>query len=155
MSQKPPPMFSRWESLRIGATPRMARWLGLILLAVLIPSGADRMLRPEPPRIGPIPLPVPAQEWTTEALGWNILPNVLGKLPAPDQRQKNVVCEKALGQFMIEGACWQRIPVDPPCPIEKGAFEHDKDRKCYVRVLRAEGPPQSGDVYPVNMAGEP
>lgn len=152
MSQKPPPMFSRWESLRIGATPRMARWLGLVLLAVIIPSGADRVLRPEPQRIGPIPLPVPAQEWTTaeayDPLRWVIL----GSLPPPDPRQRKPPCRTTIGEEPIKGACWLRLDVRPPCPSGE-AWEHDG--KCYAYALRAEKSPQSGEVMRVNIASEP
>lgn len=156
MSQKPPPaLFSRSESIRLMMTPKMLRAVAVAVGLALIPPGARTLLHPEPPKIGPIPLPVPTQEWTTEAKGWVPIPAILTTLPPPDPRQKNVECRKALGQVILEGACWQRLDVEPPCPTDEGAFEHDKDHKCYVRVLRAERPKQSGEPQLVNVAGEP
>lgn len=151
MSQKPPPpMFSRMESLRFGATPRMLRALLALLFVVLVPTGANMLLKPASPQAA---APLVVQGWTTADAGGLAMRLLQGGLPAPDQRQKNVPCKETLGQFMINGACWQRLPVPPPCPISDGAFEHD-DHRCYVRVLRAERVKQSGDVYPVSVAGE-
>lgn len=154
MSQKPPPMFSRWESLRIGATPRMARWLGLVLLAVLIPSGADRVLRPEPQRIGPIPLPVPAQEWTTEAKGWATIPVLLGSIPKPGPNQKRAgKCNPKASQVEINGGCWVKTEHPRPCP-EGIQWEHE-DGRCYLPVAEAKPVPQAAEPFRVNVAGEP
>ena len=153
MQKPPPPMFTRWESMKFGATPRMLRWVGSLLILFLAPMGAQRFIHPEPSKVGPMPLPVPVQAFTTEAREM-VIPLMLHKLPEADPRQKNVVCERALGQVMLEGACWQLLPVEPPCPVDKGAFEHDKDHRCYVRVLRAERPKQSGEPNLVNIAGE-
>lgn len=153
MSQKPPPLFSRMESIKVFVTPKVLRGLLVLVVLLVAPSSADRILRPAP-KTGPSPLPVPVQAFTTEAREM-VVPLMLHKLPDADPRQKNVVCEPALGQVMLDGACWQMLPVDPPCPVDKGAFEHDKDHRCYVRVLRAERPKQSGDPALVNIAGEP
>lgn len=153
VSQKPPPMFSRWESLRIGATPRMLRGMVVVALAVLIPSGAGTLFRPDPPRVGPIPLPVPAQEWTTEARGWS-LPVLLGTIPPPGPNQKRAgKCNPKAAQVEIRGGCWVQTTTPRPCP-EGVQWEHD-DGRCYLPVAEAKPVPQSGEPQVVNIAGEP
>lgn len=153
MDKKPPPMFNRWESMRFGATPRMLRWIGLIALAFLIPTGANKVLRPEPARIGPIPLPVPAQEWTTEARGLP-LQVLLGTIPSPGPNQKRAgKCNPKASQVEINGGCWVQTTHPRPCP-EGIQWEHE-DGKCYLPVAEAKPVPQSGEPQMVNIAGEP
>jgi hypothetical protein len=155
VTPKPPPLFRPFESIRITMTPKVLRVVVGVLLLLLGPPGAIALFRPtaSAPQHGPAPIPGPVQEWTTVdsgALAMRMLP---GSLPEPDPRQKHVPCKKTLGQVMLNGACWQLLPVPPPCPLDDGAFEHDDDHKCYTRVLRAERPKQSGDPQMVNVAG--
>lgn len=111
---------------------------------IVLMLGSSLFSRQRQPATGPaLEAPVPMQEWTTADAGVFVMRSLPGSLPAPDPRQKGVACKESLGQFIINGACWQLLPVPPPCPREDGAFEHE-DRKCYVRVLRAEKTPTSG-----------
>lgn len=124
---------------------------GLLIAALVLVFGPKQRPPPAPPPT-PLEAPVPLQEWTTADAGALTMRLVPGTLPAADPRQKHVACKEKLAQYIINGACWQRLPVPPPCPTEDGAYEHD-DHKCYVRVLRAERSPQSGDVPPLGVAG--
>lgn len=152
MSHKPPPMFRPLESLRIGATPRMLRWLGLLLLTVLIPTGANTLLKPGQLPVGPTPLPVPSLEATTDARGWSIIHVVSGTIPNPGPNQKRKGdCRSERSEEEINGGCWVQTKKAPPCP-EGYQWEHDG--KCWLPVAHAKPVPQSGDVYPVNVAGD-
>lgn len=154
MSQKPPPpMFSRTESIKVFATPKALRWGGSLLVLLLAPISAQRLLHPEPQKIGPIPLPVPAQEWTTEAQGTGVIPTFLGALPRPGPNQKRAGhCDPERSQVEIAGGCWVKTEHPRPCPEGK-QWEHEG--KCWLPVAEAKPVPQSGEPQMVNVAGEP
>lgn len=123
----------------------------LVILAIILAIAPSKKTAPPPPEA--FEVPVPLQEATTAAdagaMAWRVVP---GTLPVPDTRQlKAEGCRKALGQYVINGVCWQQLPVPPPCPRSDGAFEHD-DHRCYVPVLRAERAPQSGEPRPRGVA---
>lgn len=156
MSQKPPPLFRPVESLRVVATPRLARWCFIILLSVLIPTGAQTLLMPKVnslPR-GPMPLPVPPLAETTEIHGWNPLAEVLNTIPPPGPNQKRAgKCNPKAAQVEINGGCWVKTETPRPCP-EGIQWEHE-DGRCYLPVAEAKPVPQSGEPRLVNVAGEP
>lgn len=154
MSQKPPPMFSRFESIKVFVTPRMRRDILIALVIFLAPASVDRVLRPTPPATGPMPLPVPAQEWTTEAKGWSSIPVLLGSIPKPGPNQKRAgKCNPKAAQVEINGGCWVKTETPRPCP-EGIQWEHE-DGRCYLPVAEAKPVPQSGEPQMVNIAGEP
>lgn len=155
MNQKPlPPMFSRSESIKVFATPKALRWGGSLLVLLLAPISAQRLLHPEPPKAGPIPLPVPAQEWTTEARGWAPMEVLFGTIPRPGPNQKRAgKCNPKAAQVEINGGCWVQTTTPKPCP-EGIQWEHD-DGRCYLPVAEAKPVPQSGEPHLVNVAGEP
>lgn len=152
--QKPPPLFRPLESLRFAATPRMLRGLLVVSLTVLIPTGANKVFHPEPPKVGPIPLPVPVQEWTTEAHGWSPMQVLFATIPPPGPNQKRAgKCNPKAAQVEIRGGCWVKTETPRPCP-EGVQWEHD-DGRCYLPVAEAKPVPQSGEPKMVNIAGEP
>jgi hypothetical protein len=151
MSQKPPPMFSRLESVKLFITPKALRWAGVLLVLLIAPSQADRLIRVAP--VGPTPLPVPVQEWTTEAKGWASIPALLGTIPKPGPNQKRSGrCNPKAAQVEINGGCWVKTETPRPCP-EGIQWEHD-DGRCYLPVAEAKPVPQSGEPFRVNIAGE-
>lgn len=100
-----------------------------------------------PPTIRPT-----LQEYTADATTPLIIGTFLrAKLPAPDPRQRRPPCVVRVGEEAINGFCWLRLRIDPPCPVEDQAYEHNGG--CYVAVLRAAGPPTSRDgEIPVGVA---
>lgn len=154
MEPRPPPMFSRSESIRLFMTPKMLRAVAAVLVLLIIPTGASTLLHPEPPKAGPIPLPVPVQEWTTEAKGWAPMQVLFGTIPKPGPNQKKAGhCNPKAAQVEINGGCWVKTETPRPCP-EGVQWEHD-DGRCYLPVAEAKPVPQSGEPRLVNVAGEP
>lgn len=157
MLKPPPPMLSKLEILKVVASPRMLRAVVLVLLAVLIPTSAERLLsRPAPlPPPPPAPLPVPSMDWTTDGASAApfFLHAVLGSLPSPGPNQKRAgQCNPRAAQVEINGGCWVKTDTPPPCP-EGYQWEHDG--KCWLPVAYAKPTPTSGGgPFPVNVAGE-
>jgi hypothetical protein len=86
---------------------------------------------------------VPPQDWTARADVLPMLSRVApGALPRPDSRQQRPPCRTSIGEEAINGYCWLRLVVEPPCPVGE-AYEHGG--KCYAYVLRAEKVPTSGE----------
>lgn len=154
MSTKPPPLFSRMESVRLYVTPKMLKVVAGALALLLLPASAVAILRPQAgsPQQGPSPLPIPAMEVTTDARGWSILRAVAGSMPSPGPNQKRAgQCRPERSEVEISGGCWVRTDHPRPCP-EGYQWEHEG--RCWLPVAHAKPVPRSGDVYPVNVAGE-
>ena len=152
MSQKPPPMFSRLESVKLFITPKALRWAGVLLVLLIAPSQADRLIRVAP--VGPTPLPVPAQEHTTRAVNWPSPAGVLGVIPEPGPNQVRAgKCNAKRSEVAINGGCWVRTEHPRPCP-EGYQWEHEKDGRCYLPVADAKPVPQAAEPFRVNIAGE-
>jgi hypothetical protein len=59
-----------------------------------------------------------------------------------------------MGEEAINGVCWLRLDIRPPCPKDAEAYAFEHEGKCYAYALRAERPKQSGDPQLVNVAGD-
>ena len=156
MSHKSPLLFRPAETLKLVATPRMARWLAVVVLAVLIPSGAETLLRPRmaPAARGPVPLPVPIQEWTMEAAAWPVVEVLFGTIPPPGPNQKHAgKCNPKASQVELNGGCWVKTDHPKPCP-EGFQWENEEDGKCYLPVAEAKPLPRAGEPAVVNIAGQ-
>jgi hypothetical protein len=154
MIPKQPPMFSRFESVKVFMTPRTMKAATAILVLLIAPVQAGRFLRPEPPARGPSPLPVPPLAETTEIAGWNPLAEVLNTIPPPGPNQKRSgKCNPKAAQVEINGGCWVKTETPRPCP-EGIQWEHD-DGRCYLPVAEAKPVPQAAEPFRVNVAGEP
>lgn len=160
MKHKPPMARSvvrEMFHLSGSATPWTAKALaGFLFVAVLgLPLAAHSPGATDAGPVLPSPLEpaVPLQEWTVDA---GTLPYfasvVLGRLPQPDPRQRRPPCATRMGEEAINGVCWLRLDVDPPCPQDPGATAYEHGGKCYAFALHAARTPTSGDVYPVNLA---
>lgn len=155
---KPPPLFRPLESLKVAATPRMLRAVVLVLLTVLIPTSAERLLsRPAPlPPPPPAPLPVPSMDWTTDGASAApfFLHAVLGGLPSPGPNQKRAgQCRSERSEVEKNGGCWVKTHHPKPCP--EGFQWEDDDGSCWIPVAYAKPTPTSGGgPFPVNVAGE-
>lgn len=122
---------------------RVPQWVGLVALAVLVPSGAWMALgdsRTAPP-VGPVPAPVP--QVGLQANTFAAFPSIaLARLPDGLDMQRKPPCDPD-AEEAIGGWCWIPLRVEK-CPVENGkAFEHEK--KCYLRSMRAARPPSSGE----------
>jgi hypothetical protein len=107
-----------------------------------------------------VPAPLPSlpltdaatpQQWTA---GVDVAPHMLaaamvGKLPAPDPRQRKPPCDPDL-EREFDGWCWLALKVTPPCPKGK-AWE--KDGACFAPSLNAARIPSTGQIQPGSVAG--
>lgn len=155
MEPKPPPMFSRMESIRVTMTPKVLRVVVGVLGALLVPAGAMAILHPSPssPQRGPSPLPVPQLEETTDARGWSIIHVVAGAIPPPGPNQKRAgQCRPERSEVEINGGCWVMTTHPKPCP--EGYQWEDEKGRCWLPVAHAKPVPQSGEPQMVNVAGE-
>lgn len=156
MPQLPPPHEPKpaFLRLRVKDLQLLLSSPGFVLVMLVLAAAPGLVSVLMPQRAAPPPTPPSAdvQGWTTDTQTLRFASVVLGKLPPPDPLQRRKDCRIKLGQVEIAGACWQRLDVAPPCPIEEGAYEHE-DHRCYVRVLRAEQPPTSGEPQRANIAG--
>lgn len=152
MPQPPPPPEPKPALLRFTAK-EIALVLsspGFVLLALALAASPGLVSLLAPQRTPPPTAPnAAAQEFTTDAAPSRFANVFLGELPATDDpRQYRAPCES---EFYVElkGKCW--IPLDiKPCPKGR-AWEHEG--KCYVRALRAERTPTSGEPQRANIAG--
>jgi hypothetical protein len=146
-------MFSRLESIKVFMTPKAMRAATAILVLLILPVQARHLLHPEPPAVGPTPLPVPQLAETTEIKGWSPMLELLRTIPPPGPNQKKGKCNPKASQVEINGGCWVKTDHPKPCP-EGIQWEHD-DGRCYLPVAEAKPVPQSGEPQVVNIAGEP
>ena len=98
-------------------------------------------------RTNSLPYPNPArpgvglQEYTADAVTPFVIGALLAGLPPPDPRQRKPPCVTRVGEEAINGFCWLKLSIRPPCPAEEHAHEHGN--ACYMAVLKAAGPPTS------------
>lgn len=128
---------------------RVPQWVGLVVLAISIPTGAWMALGDSR---GGLPATVPPETppaWSVgiqgPALG-SLATAAIAELPVAIHSQRVPPCDPDL-ERPIRGACW--VPVDvEPCPRGK-AYVHDNgpgaDGKCYARAMKAARSPTSGD----------
>lgn len=148
-SPHPQPVKAGLEKVGVYGT----RWaLGCLFAGIvwLLATEGKVPPLPHPPAVdGALPL----QQWTTD-LSPRVLAAVLpGTLPGPDPRQKKPPCVTKLGEEAINGWCWLRLDVRPPCPQDPDAYAFEHGGKCYGRALRAEKVPTTGEPRPSNVAG--
>lgn len=145
----PPATLRLWlKDLRFSLSwPAM---LGLAVIVALAPATVEVLTRPlAAPGPSPLPHPqVPLQVSTYAPLALAV--TALGRLPPGVETQRKPPCDPD-AEEAIGGWCW--IPLDvEKCPVEKGkAFEHEG--KCYLRALRAERPPTTGEPTRLPVAG--
>lgn len=147
------------EILRLAASPRMLRFLLVVLFAILIPTTGANLARefllPHP--IAAVSVGVPALGWTVDGSRYSPpLPAFIpGELPSPgpNQIKKPEECEPP-AKFR-RGGCWipisdQEPPCDPP-PGRQRRLWPDDDR-CWLPVAHAQPVPTSGGSYPATIA---
>lgn len=116
---------------------------GLLLAAtafVVVPKHKA----PPPPKVdADFAVPVPLDEWTTDAgvVRKQAQQMILGKLPSPIPNQKTKDCDPDLGEEMRRGACWMKTVTQPPCPKDK---QWEEDGACFRPVPRMAKVPTSG-----------
>lgn len=123
------------------------QWVGLVVLAVLVPSGLWMGLgdsRGGSPG-GPVPAPVPQVPLlasTPSAI--HALTRVLpGALPPPGPNQLRAgKCDSRAAAVEINGGCWLKTETLPPCP-EGIQWEHEK--RCWLPVAEAKPVPTTGE----------
>lgn len=125
-------------------------------LAALLFGWAISLDRPKPSQMGAdFEAPVPLEEWTADAgVARPIIAEaVKAKLPTPAPGQKLAAqCDAELGEVVINGACWMRTDVPPPCPPKK-LWEHEK--VCWRPIPKAARAPQSGEPQRPGGVAEP
>lgn len=141
----PPATIRLWlKDLRFTLTWPVV--LGLAVILALAPATVEVLLRPSAP--APLPRPeMPLQQSTYAP--FQLAVNPLGRLPEGIETQRKPPCDPD-AEEAIGGWCWIPLDVDT-CPVEKRkAFEHNG--KCYLRALRAERPPTTGEPRPMPVA---
>lgn len=144
------------EILRLVASPRMLRFLLVVLFAILIPTvGANlarEFLLPHPTAAA-APIGVPPLDWTTAGSRYSpplamLLPGEIPDEPGPNQKRAGK-CNPKRSEVEINGGCWVKTDHELPCP-EGEQWEHKK--RCWLPVARAAEPPTSGEPLRVNIA---
>lgn len=94
------------------------------------------------------------QRWTagTGAVASMAPMAVRGALPPPDPRQRRPPCAAAIGEESINGVCWLRLDIRPPCPKDPEAYAWEHNGKCYAYSMKAAGVPTSGEGRPLGVA---
>lgn len=138
---------------------RVPQWVGLVVLALLVPSGLWMGLGESRPRaaVAPAPLPapeVPLQESTptgTLPTLASVLPNALPR-PGPNQKRSGT-CDEERAQVEINGGCWVETKTPPPCPRGK---QWEYEGRCWLPVADAKPIPTTGEprTLPVASPGE-
>jgi hypothetical protein len=137
---------------------RVPQWVGLVVLALLIPSGAWMALgdsRGAPPT-GPLPVPVPQVPLLSStpsqlpALAM-VLP---GSLPPPGPNQlRSGKCDKRAAHVERSGGCWVKTETPPPCPV---GIQWEHEGRCWLPVAEAKPMPTTGEprTTPVAAPGD-
>lgn len=133
---------------------RVPQWVGLVVLAVAVPTGLwaglgdSRRLPPTAPVPSPTSPPMDLQ--TSTYAPYPLVMATLGRLPDGVDTQRKPPCDPD-AEEAIGGWCWIPLAVEK-CPTDKGkAFEHNG--KCYLRALRAARSPTTGEPRPFPVAG--
>jgi hypothetical protein len=94
-----------------------------------------------------LPSPAVEQRWTAGTGSVASLASwvVRGALPAPDPRQRRPPCASSIGEEAINGVCWLRLDIRPPCPKDPEAYAWEHNGKCYAYALKPAGLPTSGE----------
>lgn len=132
----------------------VTRWLAtvLVMLAVGAPvalNGSGNVAAPQTPP-SPLEPAVPLQEWAADAGVYpTTLATVLRGLPRQEWQKPAEKCDPDLGEHPIDGGCWMKTDVPPPCPPGK-LFKHDGI--CWRPVPRSARPPTTGEPSPLSIA---
>jgi hypothetical protein len=141
------------EILRFSATPRMLRWLLVVLFAILIPTVGTSLAREFFPRLAVhtrvVPLEVPELGWTTEGpRGTMQVRSGIPDKPGPNQKRAGS-CDPQRSEVEINGGCWVKTEHPLPCPI---GVQWEHEGRCWLPVAPAAQLPSSGGSFPVNIA---
>lgn len=142
------------EILRFSASPRMLRWLLVILFAILIPTVRTSLAREFFPglsdRAAVRPtFQVPELGWTTEGgTRPETLQASIPEKPGPNQKRAGS-CKPERSEMEINGGCWVQTTHPLPCP-EGVQWEHQG--RCWLPVAPAARLPSSGGSLPVSIA---
>lgn len=145
------------EILRFSATPRMLRWLLVILFAILIPTVGASLAREFFPNLAAqaggtqlAPLSVPELGWTTENPGPGVfhVRSDIPDQPGPNQKRKGT-CDPRYSEVEIKGGCWVKTDHPLPCPA---GIQWEHEGRCWLPVAPAARVPTSGGSMPVNIA---
>jgi hypothetical protein len=134
---------------------KVPQWVGLVVLALALPTGAWMALgdsRGSPP-VGPVPLPVPQVPLlsSTPAALPMLAVALPGKLPPPGPNQLRAgKCDKRAAQVEINGGCWVKTETPPPCP-EGIQWEHET--RCWLPAALAKPAPTTGEPSTAPVAG--
>jgi hypothetical protein len=127
------------------------RWGAMAVIALVALWGVNEGT-PAPQL--PVDGVLPVQQWTVDVSPRAIAFALPGALPKPTSTQKRPPCAAKIGEEEVQGYCWLRLDVSPPCPQEADAYAWEYGGKCFQRVLRAERTPTTGEIRPGNVAGE-
>lgn len=123
------------------------QWVGLVLLAVLVPSGVWMGLgdsRGTSPT-GPVPAPVPQVPLLSSTpSSLPVLAMVMpGTLPPPGPNQLRAgKCDKRAAEVELNGGCWIQTITQPPCP---DGIQWEHEGRCWRPVAPAARAPTTGD----------
>jgi hypothetical protein len=142
------------EALWFAASPRMLRFLLIVLFGLAIPTVGANLAREFllPPPAAGVPIGVPPLDWTTSGSRYSsplamVIPGEIPDKPGPNQKRK---CNPKRSEVEINGGCWVKTDHPLPCP-EGEQWEHKK--RCWLPVAYAAEPPTSGEPLRVNIAG--
>lgn len=126
-------------------------WNKMIVATVLAVGvgigGASISGRRPAPHTEPLDLPVRMEErWSTDAGGW---PKGIARLPSPGETQKKRNCDAELGETEVNGGCWMKTDVPPPCPPGK-LWEHEG--RCWRPIPQSARLPTTGAPRPGGVA---
>lgn len=125
--------------------------VGLVAVALLVGAAslsvATKRPRAEPPVAEELSLPVPVEHWPADA-GATPVHGPLGLLPeVPGQKVGR--CDPDLGEVELQGRCWMKTDVPPPCPKGK-LYPHEG--KCWRPIPKTARAPTSGGRSPGGVA---
>lgn len=136
---------------------KVPQWVGLVVLAIALPTGAWMALGDSRggPLVGPLPLPVPQvplQGWTTSAtmdVATLVLAATVPDKPGPNQKRAGT-CDPGRSEVAIGGGCWVKTDHPRPCPEGK---QWEYQGRCWLPVAEAKPVPTTGDPRPAPVAG--
>lgn len=133
---------------------KVPQWVGIVILAVALPTGIWAGLgdsRGLPP-LAPVPAPVPhVPLLSSTPAALPVLTMVLpGTLPPPGPNQLRAgKCNARGAEVELNGGCWLKTETPPPCP-EGIQWEHEG--RCWRPVALAKPVPTTGEPRPAPVA---